>query len=263
VRSTCCDLGVHAAVVAALVIVGVIGVTRADATDCPHQDDSIETDRPDVSNSSLVVPQGSLQIESGIDGNHTDQGRTLDGPQARIRFGAFRCGELLVDLPNYSQSFAGRGGTSSSPVVISIKRQLFEHATAFSASATVGVGLPNTSAPPAAGGYSPYAQLPWSRALSEEWSLSGMVTVTWATHKEAVVEPTLVLGREFGRRSELFIETISDYARHHRAVHTLDGGGGLRITPKQQVDFHIGMSLSPDSRRRYVGVGYSVRFDRR
>ena len=39
----------------------------ARAQDCPTGADPIATDRPDVTNSSLVVPTGSLQAENGID----------------------------------------------------------------------------------------------------------------------------------------------------------------------------------------------------
>jgi hypothetical protein len=38
----------------------------ARAETCPGTRDEIATDRPDVTNSSVVVPAGSLQIENGI-----------------------------------------------------------------------------------------------------------------------------------------------------------------------------------------------------
>src|SRR5260370_15966007 len=38
----------------------------AKADSCPSVKDEIDTDRPDVTNSSVVVPGGSLQIENGL-----------------------------------------------------------------------------------------------------------------------------------------------------------------------------------------------------
>ena len=38
----------------------------AAAEQCPQKDSPIDTDRPDVTNSSVVVPQGSFQGENGV-----------------------------------------------------------------------------------------------------------------------------------------------------------------------------------------------------
>jgi hypothetical protein len=43
----------------------MFGAVDARADSCPTAKDAIATDRPDVTNSSLVVPVGSLQSESG------------------------------------------------------------------------------------------------------------------------------------------------------------------------------------------------------
>ena len=252
----------HALVAAALLVTSAIGTHRAEAVECPGRVDAIETDRPDVTNSSVVIPVDSVQIETGVDWTAAAGGHTIDGPQARVRLGVFRCGEVIVDLPDYHRSLAAGPTASTSPAVISIKRQLFERAQSYSVSLTAGVGFPATRSR-GADGYSPYLQLPWSRELTDRWSINGMVTVTSIIGGATVAEPTIVLEREFDRRGDLFVESIGDYASEARAVHTLDGGGGLRLTTTQQIDFHVGSSLSAWRRRRYLGVGYSLRLDPR
>jgi len=54
-------------------LVGLIGMflsivyaSAASADQCPARESPIVTDRPDVTNSSLVVPEGSFQSENGI-----------------------------------------------------------------------------------------------------------------------------------------------------------------------------------------------------
>jgi len=42
-----------------------LGTISAKADSCPSIEDEIVTDRPDITNSSIVIPSGSLQIESG------------------------------------------------------------------------------------------------------------------------------------------------------------------------------------------------------
>jgi hypothetical protein len=51
-----------------LVIALITGVSVAFAADgCPNSSSEISTDRPDVTNSSRVVPYGSFQAENGVD----------------------------------------------------------------------------------------------------------------------------------------------------------------------------------------------------
>jgi hypothetical protein len=57
----------------------------AKADSCPVIGDEIATDRPDVTNSSVVVPVGSLQIENGINASARDGDRFLDGTNTCFR----------------------------------------------------------------------------------------------------------------------------------------------------------------------------------
>jgi hypothetical protein len=79
----------------------VLTPTEARSESCPTATDEINTDRPDVTNSSVVVPWGSLQNENGLNLSAFDGGRTFDGTNSRWRLGVAPCLEVLVDLPNY------------------------------------------------------------------------------------------------------------------------------------------------------------------
>jgi hypothetical protein len=97
--------------------------TSVAAEDCPSGAADIATDRPDVTNSSVVVPRGTLQIESGINWT-ARQGKTvIDGPASRVRLGVTPCAELLLDLPNYSHLVRGSGASGFSDLSLAIKRQ--------------------------------------------------------------------------------------------------------------------------------------------
>src|SRR2546430_1291764 len=88
----------------------------AKADSCPSAKDEISTDRPDVTNSSLVVPAGSLQIENGINSSARDGGRFVDGTNTRFRLGIAQCLELLVDTPTYFANVRGPGNSGFSDV---------------------------------------------------------------------------------------------------------------------------------------------------
>src|ERR1700732_5477164 len=71
--------------------VAVLGAVDAQAEGCPTVKDEIATDRPDVTNSSLVVPVGSLQSENGVNLSARDGGRTIGGTNSRLRMGVAPC----------------------------------------------------------------------------------------------------------------------------------------------------------------------------
>jgi hypothetical protein len=64
---------------------------------CPTSASEIATDRPDVTNSSLVVPAGSLQSENGINTTRHGLDKTFDATNSRLRLGIANCVEILVD----------------------------------------------------------------------------------------------------------------------------------------------------------------------
>ena len=78
---------------------------------CPQPGSEITTDRPDVTNSSLVVPKGSFQQENGINIAGRDGGQVLDGTNTRLRFGIAQCLEFLVDVPTYFNVLSGTADT--------------------------------------------------------------------------------------------------------------------------------------------------------
>ncbi|SIO67738.1 hypothetical protein SAMN05443247_11865 [Bradyrhizobium erythrophlei] len=67
----------------------ILSTAEAQAEGCPTAKDVIATDRPDVTNSSLVVPMGSLQSENGVNFSARDGGRTIDGTNSRWRLGVY------------------------------------------------------------------------------------------------------------------------------------------------------------------------------
>ena len=236
--------------------------SRANAEGCPTNGDPIATDRPDVTNSSLVVPTGSLQAENGIDWTVRQGSDALDGTNTRLRLGVAHCTEFVLDVPAYAEAFNGPAASGFSNVVVSFKRQL-PVPLGFDLSATAGLGFPSGSPKIEGRGYQPYIQFPWSHPIVENWEVVGMFTVTWFPNdsvRNPTFEPTLSLEREFGSHGDAFVEYVADY-NHQRPSHLLDGGGAWRFTKTQQLDFHVGFGLNSSTVDHYFGIGYSIRLD--
>ena len=237
--------------------------TRAGGADsCPTSADEIATDRPDVTNSSLVVPYGSLQAENGVDWTVKHASKVLDGANTRVRLGIANCTEFLIDAPSYFLSLNDSQPSGSSDLVVSFKRQL-PVPFGFNLSATAGIGFPSGSRKISGPGYQPYLQFPWSHIIAEGWRLEGMFTLTWfpsESTRNPTFEPALSVERKFGPSADIFVEYVGDYD-HERPSQLLDGGGSWRFIKTQQFDFHAGFGLNSSTVDHYFGVGYSFRLD--
>jgi hypothetical protein len=75
-------------IVALAVSISAGTATQGTAADgCTQIGSPIETDRPDVTNSSVVIPVGSLQSENGVNVSRRDGAQVLDGTNSRVASG--------------------------------------------------------------------------------------------------------------------------------------------------------------------------------
>ena len=237
---------------------------RAAAAGCPSAADAIDTDRPDVTNSSLVVPRGSLQAENGVNLSGRGSAAALDGTNTRLRLGIADCAEVLLDAPNYSRAVRGDASSGVSDVAPAVKYQLSGLPDRVTVSAVAGLGVPTGTRPFGGDGYGPYLQVPWGAAFADGWRLAGMATAFFHpddSRRDPTLEPTLVIGRDVDERLDVFVEYVGDYPAAARASHLLNSGAAFRLTPTQQIDLHVAAGLNDAAPSYVFGVGYSVRFD--
>ena len=76
-----------------------------------------------------------------------------------------------------------------------------------------------------------------------------------------ITEATFVIEKKVTERVSLFVEYVGDYPQSGSSAQLLNWGGLYRLTPTQQVDFHVAVGLNHNAPSYIVGVGYSVRFD--
>jgi hypothetical protein len=244
--------------------ISVFGTSAASADQCPQTGSPITTDRPDVTNSSLVAPQGSFQNENGVNFNQRDGDHQFDGTDSRLRWGIAPCLEILVDIPNYFAAARGPLQSGFTDVAPALKWQISPLPGKIDLSATLGAELPTGTKAIAGPGVQPYVQFPWSWELVGGWAVTGMVTTFFTpddpTNKLSN-ETTFALEREVTERAFLFIEYVGDYHVHGGPSYLVNSGGGYRITPTQQVDFHIGIGLNDNAPAYIFGLGYSFRLD--
>jgi hypothetical protein len=240
------------------------GAVAAKARGCPTDKDEIETDRPDLTNSSVVVPDGSLQSENGINLISRDGAFSVSATNSRLRFGVAPCVEILVDLPAYFAALESGANSGATHVVPAIKWQVSPAPGVSDLSLIAGLGLPTGSADIAGRGVQPYVQLPWSWEWGGVWALKGQTSGFFfpSEPEKLVVEQTLSLERELGSQASMFIEYAGQFPKTGSSSHILNTGAAYRPTKTEQLDFNVAVGLDPDAPDFIVGMGYSFRIDR-
>jgi Putative MetA-pathway of phenol degradation len=265
--------------------------SAAGQNECPKASSEIATDRPDVTNSSLVVPEGSFQSENGINVSHRDGASILDGTNTRLRLGIAPCLEVLADLPTYFASLGRwggpnyngaaprpalvdppislathRGGTDFgfTDVVPAIKWQISPDPGKFDLSITTGLGLPTGAKRIAGPGFQPYIQFPWSKELENGWGLSGMFTEFFHPSDpliKSITESTIVVEKKLTSSTSAFVEYVGDYSDQGSPSHLFNSGLVYHLTRTQQLDMHLGFGLNHNAPDYIIGAGYSFRLD--
>jgi len=123
--------------------------------------------------------------------------------------------------------------------------------------------LPTGAAEIAGRGAQPYLQFPWSWELRGGWGLSGMFTefIRPSDPTKLITETTFAIERKVTERAALFVEYVGDYPVNGSPTQLLNSGGLYRLSPNQQVDFHVALGLNHNAPSYIIGLGYSVRFD--
>src|SRR5580692_12124519 len=100
---------------------------------------TIVTDRPSFTNSSIVVPAGSLQLENGFLETYNQGQNVVDGPETLLRFGIATKTELRLTVPDYfyNTSTGGGPGSGFGDMVIGVKHKFGPTPAGFDVCATL------------------------------------------------------------------------------------------------------------------------------
>jgi len=225
----------------------------------------IVTDRPDVTESAIVVPRGTLQAENGITWTSNGSNNMVATCQSLLRFGLTDNTELRLATPGYQSNVGGASGASGfADLSIGIKQQLVPPGSGFELSVILAASLPTRSVSQTSHRVDPFVKLPWSHELAHGWSIGGMASLFWPTEqarRNLTWEPTFVLEREIIKPIDVFVEYAGDYSHNRTSRQIVHFGTSYRSAAKSQIDFHFGFGLSSGSPSRFFAVGYSFRLD--
>lgn len=228
-------------------------------------DPEIVTDRPDVTESSIVIPKGSLQVENGVTWTTDHGSQTFDLSESLVRFGLSTRTEFRIVVPNYFGRLSGPDSTGFGDMALGMKEQFGPLPGGLDLSMIVAVSMATGASKVSSHGYDPFIKFPWSKELKEGWSVGGMQSLFWNTdgdRRNGLWEPTIYIEKEVRKPWDVFAEYAGDFAQRGGPREIAHFGSAYKLTRTQQVDFHFGFGVSHSAARHFFAVGYSLRIDK-
>ncbi len=232
----------------------------------------IDTDRPDQTESSALVPVKHLQLEVGV--QYTDEGsasRVFDAPSTLIRLGVIERLELRFGIPTITTEFAGNNETDFADPELGVKVKLWgEKGARPEAALIAGTTIPIGSDGASSERFDPTFRFAFGHTLPKGFSLGYNAGVAWATEPDAGggrstesrFEYTAALGYDFTDRWGAFVEVFGDVGLSDSGdpAHSFDGGVTYLVRENLQLDAAVGVGLTDEAPDWFVTAGVSYRF---
>jgi len=274
-------------------LIFLFGLLLMSSPNAETQEEPAElvTDRPDQTESPVVVPPGSVQIETGA--SYTgDEEDSVDYLGTLLRVGLTRRLELRLATAGWNQVLNEDESPNFGDAELGAKLRLWDEngwrpevALLLSTSIPIGSDATSTNSP------DPAFRFSFAHMLTERLSLGYNVGMAWETtqgdptryirlsttapqfsilereapeHTLAKLEYTASLGIGITDRLGAFVEVYGDTPlnAHSDTAHALDGGFTYLLRPNVQLDISGGVGLNDAADDWFVGAGLSFRLPR-
>jgi len=226
------------------------------------------TDRPDFTESSVVVGKGIWQLETGTAYVGEADARAFAAPQALLRLGLTNRLELRLGGSGFLSERATAGAeptVGGSDFEVGAKLTLLDEERAGFALAVIPiVSLPVGSEAFTSGGVDPTVKVTWSRELPSGFGLSGNFNVMSQTEDDSRVTRgawSASLGHDlflgWGGYAEVY--GFSSVERDGQAAWTFNGGLTHGFGPDRQLDVTVGRGMTAAADDWFVSAGFSLR----
>lgn len=234
------------------------------------QEERIDTDRPDQTETAGVVPKNFFQAEIGFNKENTHfSNYNLVYPTVLLKYG-FKKIELRLEttwLSSYEQLIPRpKWTTGLEPVQIGIKALLAtEKKVTPKTSLIAHLGIPSFSSRPFRRDHlAPSFRFAMQKTLSSYFQLGTNVGVEWDGFSST---PwwlyTFSPGFDFGRKWYGYVEIFGFVQRDASPENSVDAGIAYYITSNTRIDLSYGQGISAAAQDNYIAIGFSFRFNTR
>lgn len=227
------------------------------------------TDRPDQTESPVLVPPQALQVETGFVLEHDripyNERSDLVYNSTLIRYGINTNFELRFVSEYLSQSITTEQSTLRAdgfgPIALGMKLKLADEKRFWPQAGVIcHVQLKTGSAEWTPSHTAVDLRFAFANTLSEKWSLSyNLGLQSGDEDRDIVCYYTLALGYLVHKNLAAFIEQYSFFPEGTPNDFRVDGGFTLKVLPRVQLDLSAGIGLNKSAPDYFVGTGISFR----
>lgn len=243
----------RALTLAGLLLIGLPGALFA-------QEVELITDRPDFTESPVVVPQGSIQVELGGTAETSNSFTTLALGETLVRYGIIGSLELRLGAPSRISGDVDTEGWNDAS--IGLKWELGTIADTWEIGLIGTLSLPTGSDDFTSDAVDPSFIFAVGGPLTEKVSLGTQVQGGYGTFGDERLFDwggTVVLGIPLTQKIGGFAELAFTIPEEGSAQTVVHGGLTLAVGRLGQIDIHGGVGVTEAAPDSFFGAGFSFR----
>ncbi|MBU1101539.1 MAG: transporter [Bacteroidetes bacterium] len=222
------------------------------------------TDRPDYTESALVIVPGMVQLEMGVGYSEMGDLSVTAYPNLLARIGVVKNLEVRVGFPGWITPKVGDNSeTYLNDLLFEAKYQISKKRASVPMAILLIMTLPSGDDEVSSGSPNIGAKFAASFDLNNQFSVGanvGAVSVEANDEREILVLGSVNLGMSISNKLGAFVEVFAEAPGNKAWAPMIDGGFTFLITPTNQLDFYAGTGLNDYGPDFIIGGGFSTRF---
>lgn len=230
-----------------------------------YSQDQIDTDRPDQTETTSIVPANRFQMENGFLHQQTNEDENeLLLPTSLWKFGITNNIELRLITELAYNTYTDSTTNGLSPVVLGIKVKLWEEKGIVpQASLITHVLLPKLASKNLQAKHvAPEIRLLFQNTLTDDIDLGYNLGMNWdGESPDPIFAYTLSPAMNITKQLKAYIEAFGFCPQYRHAEHWFDGGFMFLISKDIQLDISAGYEITSQEgyHQFYESVGFSFR----
>ena len=228
-----------------------------------QENEPIQTDRPDQTETPSIVPKGMFQVETGFSFQKNDaNSNTNTLPSTLWKYGVNENFELRLITEFVSEKTAGQSISGINPILIGCKIKISDEKGIVPKTSFIGhLLLPNVASTNFKSDYfAPEFRFVMQHTLSKKMSFSYNLGAEWdGITPNATFIYTITTGYSFTDKLGSYIELFGFAPESDKANHSFDGGITYLISNNFMLDLSSGFGITENAPNHYIAIGFSFR----
>jgi outer membrane putative beta-barrel porin/alpha-amylase len=228
-----------------------------------QENEPIQTDRPDQTETPAIVPKGMFQMENGFSYEKiNDDSESIVTPSSLIKFGVNDHFELRLILEFASENKFDEKTSGLNPVLIGFKTRLAEEKgiipkTSFIAHLSIP-GLASKEFRTTY--YAPEFRFTMQHTLAEKISLGYNLGAEWdGETPQPTFIYTLTTGISLSQKAGCYVEVYGFAPQKDKADHRCNAGFTYLLSNDMMLDVSGGVGITENAPDYYAALGFSFR----